>query len=679
MAEQHFRFYDDPDAYTIDESGFTEGYDEVPEKEAQFRVKLPSGQIVYTNDAVHPEGALVSRKVGKSWTGFTGFNNFTDDEKAKEKEKWEKYQADRKARYMTNQKAMAEKAVAERKAKREEESSLKDASVKEYIEKYDSPQATASNLVSKAVKENIPYDEFETMIKGTAADTPKVHEEFEKQYTEEIRKRQDEEKLQAQKKAEEDKQTQKEAEEKEESLKSHEAQDEASNAVKGAKWDSNNNSIIGAITSPDSGYTGAQRVGMALKLIGQITGNAILANGMSLLGDNSYFGKIAESVNYENYKPEARKEAQKLYTEWVSNTAADIAANDKVLESLSLDKDVKDKISQLGPEIAIIASDKDLLKKRFATIGIKDPEGIEKVYAAAPGFQFSSRRSADALTAMSSAASANEARKQAETTTKRADYEYDKELWNDIGELQTKKEQLQVLKNKLHTDSLKDRIDAIAAYGAMYGQIGSSVKSAAASNSLSESSQSNWEASTSASAGWGIFSGEVSASGGHSWGSNTNTSSSTNDSETYNANYKAALDVMSKKDSDWWNDKGPNGGANVLKAAQDSIDEAINTIDEQIKYIKKKQNGVNDAVIPNGAIESVNLKNGETVAVNPDDGAVLTTNNVGPFLSFGEGEVNPFDYLGYDGEKKECAYYDTLFDDTPRHVTSFDEALELLK
>lgn len=108
----------------------------------------------------------------------------------------------------------------------------------------------------------------------------------------------------------------------------------------------------------------------------------------------------------------------------------------------------------------------------------------------------------------------------------------------------------------------------------------------------------------------------------------------------------------------------------------------IQSIDESIKFLKQRLESLsqmNDGTIPNGEIEAIQLKNGETIPVNENDGAILTTNEVPSLLHFDEGELNPFDYLGYDGQKREHEYYEHIFDEKPREIASFDEALALLE
>lgn len=420
--------------------------------------------------------------------------------------------------------------------------------------------------------------------------------------------------------------------------------------VKGAKWDSENNSTLLAILSPNSGYTGAQRVAMGLKVIGRLIGDSLLANGMSLMGDNSYFGKIGAGLDYASMQPEGRKVAQKEMAEYMSALAADTEANNKVLNSIKLSSEVRKACAELGPSITEYASNEDALKKALTARGVAvSDEELANIMSVATEFKYGSKRLYESLAAKSGA-------KTSDVNASKSAYDFSKELWNDKESIQAKITELQQLKLKLKKSTkLDDKLNYMSQYAAMHAGIGSASESTMNANTFADSSNSNWSAATH---GDGSFFGflDVGASveGGHSWAEQLSDSKSATNAQTYNKYLKNAIDKSGKDYNTWYKTEGKK-----------IVDDAIASIDTEIELLKQhlKTINVNDAFIPNGSIKSIEMKDGTTVKPNPNDGAVLTTNPVSTqLLSFPAGAYNPMQYLGYDGQMMPRQFYETIFD-----------------
>ncbi|MBQ0004159.1 MAG: hypothetical protein KBT21_11555, partial [Treponema sp.] len=239
-------------------------------------------------------------------------------------------------------------------------------------------------------------------------------------------------------------------------------------------------------------------------------------------------------------------------------------------------------------------------------------------------------------------------------TESQEEYKFTVEQFNNENAL---RQQIKVLKEEMLNVSkanAKDLIELASSIAGFYGT---------ASEAQNKSKNFGWNVNADASIKF-VASVSGGVQGASSSGESTSVSGFTEEGKA------KALQTVEKMSNEELNQ--------YKEALINSYKEAIEGIEQQIAALKK--NKVNDAVIPNGEIESVNLKDGTTLNVNENDGAVLTTNPLPEgLLSFAEGEVNPFDYLGYDGDKKECEYYETIFDEKEMKCNSFDDALALLE
>ena len=138
-------------------------------------------------------------------------------------------------------------------------------------------------------------------------------------------------------------------------------------------------STVGAILSKNSGLSAGERVSMALKAIGKLTGNAFLANGMSLLGDDSYFSKIGEGLDLDSMTSDEQKKVSDELANQIASEAVDVQANKTVIERelAEMPQAKKDYLSASAH--ALISLSPENFKAQLKGIKIKDPKTKEVI------------------------------------------------------------------------------------------------------------------------------------------------------------------------------------------------------------------------------------------------------------------------------------------------------------
>ncbi|MBQ0003570.1 MAG: hypothetical protein KBT21_08525, partial [Treponema sp.] len=94
-------------------------------------------------------------------------------------------------------------------------------------------------------------------------------------------------------------------------------------------------SLFGAIFG-DSGLSTGERIAMGVSALGKIIGSVLMANGMSLLGDNSYFQKIGEGVDLNSMT----SDEQKKFADEMNNAMIETAKKAKRAEEV-FDSNIK--------------------------------------------------------------------------------------------------------------------------------------------------------------------------------------------------------------------------------------------------------------------------------------------------------------------------------------------------
>lgn len=424
-------------------------------------------------------------------------------------------------------------------------------------------------------------------------------------------------------------------------------------------------STVGAILSKNSGLSAGERVSMALKAIGKLTGNAFLANGMSLLGDNSYFSKIGEGLDLDSMTSDEQKKVSDELANQIASEAVDVQANKTVIERelAEMPQAKKDYLSASAH--ALISLSPENFKAQLKGIKIKDPktkeiitftdDEINNIIKIKPMLQNNSKTTR-----------ANQS-DIVDTKAKQRDFNFGNfknaaDKTKAIQELEAYKQNLIQSKADItQSNEIDKQIEAFQKYASAYGGIGSSSYTSSQSQNSAKQSSSQWNVSGSVGVNLPIANIGVTGGGGHSWGDSTAFGTNDGKSFTFNENYKFGGEKGKKAFEKWWGEYG----SSIQDELLNSIDERIKDLDNDIAEIRA-MSVVDDALIPNGEIESIQLKDGSTVVPNENDGAVLTTNPVSDsFLTFGEGEENPFDYLGYEGKKLTQEEAERIFDKEP--------------
>lgn len=422
-------------------------------------------------------------------------------------------------------------------------------------------------------------------------------------------------------------------------------------------------STIGAIISKNSGLSASERVSMALKAIGKLTGNAFLANGMSLLGDNSYFSKIGEGLDLDSMTSDEQKKVSDELANQIASEAVDVQANKTVIERELADMPQAKKDYLSASAHALISLSPENFKAQLKGIKIKDPktkevitftdDEINNIIKIKPMLQNNSKTTR-----------ANQS-DIVDTKAKQRDFNFgnfknEADKTKAIQELEEYKQNLIKAKADItQSNGIDKQIEAFQKYASAYGGIGSSSYTSSQSQNSAKQSSSQW--TVSGSVKLPIADIGVSGGGGHSWGENTAFGTNDGKSFTFNENYKFGGEQGKRAFEKWWSENGSSIQSELLN----SIDERIKDLDNDISSLNS-MSVVDDALIPNGEIETITLKDGSTVVPNENDGAVLTTNPVSDsFLTFGEGEENPFDYLGYEGKKLTQEEAERIFDKEP--------------
>lgn len=239
-------------------------------------------------------------------------------------------------------------------------------------------------------------------------------------------------------------------------------------------------SIAGAIFSKDSGLTVGERIRMGVSVIGKLVGNAMLANGMSLLGDNSFFSKIGDGVSLDNYTTEQQKKLADAIAEQQSDMLKDVTANSKVVDDLLSGKIPDEKKQSIIKGYAhVLAQMPDDELNSFLSSNGFTPAEAEAITQTKPFFKFSSKRATDKINEIT-------ASKTAETNQQKNEYLFGKDVATEKAELSQRITELEKQKADIISSNTFDRkLELMAKAGDIMGAIGNASKSSGSSSSKS--------------------------------------------------------------------------------------------------------------------------------------------------------------------------------------------------
>ena len=308
----------------------------------------------------------------------------------------------------------------------------------------------------------------------------------------------------------------------------------------------------------DSGLSTAERIAVGLSVLGKIVGNTLLANGMSLLGDNSYFSRIGEGVGIENYVSDNAKDYAESMNKAIIDVSKEVERIDTITSplisaaGLELDGKQKAVFFRIMPNVASQGETEGVeMLKRY---GFSD-SAARKLYKVAKDGAKSFKETQETT--------------QGATETTKKTYELTKEMFSDANELRAKIIELKQMKQNISSGTMNERLDYMQKYGSMLSGIGS----VSSMSGVSESVQKSLNASLSAAPA--IF--NIGASGGASWADSSNKSTS----ETFNKYLKEGIDEGSREFKSWWQSEGKKLQEDSLR----SIDLMITALEDQIKAL----------------------------------------------------------------------------------------------